>query len=434
VNALDLVESQYVGIVHSVADVLAAPDDARLFQRIAVLSGSTPLMAEGLSTPAGGGYSADSERARLAALGEAVERYSATAYVPAEELVLASADELGGVAVAPERFALFAPEQHARPNFPFVPFARDTRIRWVAGCRFADASPAYLPAQLVYLPRVSADDGEGVIGYATSNGLACGATFEEALLAGLLELFERDAFMITWAARLVLPRLDWSASDELRRFERAHLAPTRLRFETVDLSCFHDVPTVLAVVHADGRARGELGVGAAAAPCVEQAWKKAVAEAFAVRSAARSLVAEEPARRFAADWHDVETFEDHIRLYCDAEQARAAAFLDSSREARPVAAVAPLQGESTAQHLAAVVSRLERAGLDLFAVDVTPPDVREAGLHVVRAVVPELSPLDVHHGARFLGGARLRTVPFALGLARQPLTYACLNPDPHPFP
>jgi ribosomal protein S12 methylthiotransferase accessory factor len=433
-SALAAIESAFVGIVRGVVDVLAAPDAARLFHRVAVVSAVARLTDERLSSPSGGGYSASPERARLAALGEAVERYSATAYVPEEEFVLATAAELGPAAVAPDRFALFAPEQHALPGFPFEPFTPETRIHWVRGFRVSDEAPFYLPAQLVYLLRAAKRSGEAAIGYATSNGLACGSTFEDAMVAATLELVERDAFMITWAARLVHPRLDWSGSAELRAFARIHFDPSCLRLETVDLSRFHDVPTVLAVVHADGRAAGELGVGAAAAPSVEEAWRKAAAEAFAVRSAGRTLIVARPERRFAADYVDVETFEDHIDLYGRCEYAPAAAFLDSSTELRPVAHIKPLEGRGTDGILCALVARLERHGLELFAVDVTAPDVEEAGLRVIRAVVPELCPLDVRHDARFLGGRRLLDVPFQLGLAPGPLSFASLNRDPHPFP
>jgi ribosomal protein S12 methylthiotransferase accessory factor len=69
-----------------------------------------------------------------------------------------------------------------------------------------------------------------------------------------------------------------------------------------------------------------------------------------------------------------------------------------------------------------------------YAADVTAPDIREAGLHVVRVVCPELCPLDVIHRARFLGGTRLYRAAHAAGLLPHELAPGDLNPDPHPFP
>ncbi len=431
---LQALRSPYVGVVREVVELLAACDDARLFHVVALASESSVLDGDRLSGGAGGGgYGAVRDRAVAAALGEAIERYSA-AHVPDEQLVLATAAELGADAPAPERFALFAAEQYRRPGFPFVPFTDSTPVRWVSGRAVADGRVVRLPAQLVYLPWARLAPGEAPIGYSTSSGLACGATWDEALLAALLELVERDAFMITWYARLSLPRLDWSDDAELHAFDDRHLAPTRLRHEVVDLSGFLDVPTALAVVHADGRGRGELGVGAASAPTVQEAWRKSLAEAYSVRSSARTLVGLNPDRVFRPDFADVAAFDDHIHLYGFRAHARRAAFLDASPERRSVADVAPLEGAAPADRVAAIVRRLDAAGLEAFAVDVTSADVRDAGLHVARAVVPGLCPLDVRHDARYLGARRLREVPFRLGLRPAPLRFDELNPDPHPFP
>ena len=44
-----------------------------------------------------------------------------------------------------------------------------------------------------------------MIAYSTSNGLAAGPDRESALAAALLELVERDAFMLTWNTRRSFP-------------------------------------------------------------------------------------------------------------------------------------------------------------------------------------------------------------------------------------
>ena len=69
-----------------------------------------------------------------------------------------------------------------------------------------------------------------------------------------------------------------------------------------------------------------------------------------------------------------------------------------------------------------------------YAVDVTAPDIADAGLRVAKVVAPELQPLDVAYDARFLGGRRLYRAAFELGLRDEPATFDDLNPYPHPFP
>jgi ribosomal protein S12 methylthiotransferase accessory factor len=401
----DLV-SPYVGLVTELDELLPSPDDARQFHVVAAPADPSFTLGRRGGTPGqpGSAYGCDRERAVAAAVGEAVERYSA-AYVPDESLVVATARELGPSATRPESFALFAPEQHASAGFPFVPFTADTRLSWVRGTRLADGADAWLPAQLVYLGSVGS---EPMIAYSTSNGLAAGPDRDSALAAAIFELVERDAFMLAWNTRRSFPLLDWERSPRLHAYHHRYLAPARARLSAVDLSPVHDVPVVLALVRG---LPGALVVGAGAAPTVEEAWLKAVTEAYAVRKAARERVLaglEPPV--------EVLDFPDHIAFYAYEENARRAAFLDASAELHGTERIPPVEGD-VATHLAA-------RGIDTYAVDVTSPDVREAGLCVMRAVAPRLIPLDVRHDGRFLGGERLRAAcPFAE-----------LNPDPHPFP
>ena len=418
------VVSPYVGLVTELDELLPSPDDARHFHAVAAPAAS--LLTLGADGPRprspGSGYGHERGPARAAAVGEALERYAA-AYVPESVLVEATARELGSAAAAPESFALFAPEQYRAPGFPFVPFTADTRLRWVPAVRLRDGAHAWLPAQLVYL---GFRFDEPQIAYATSNGLAAAPTWRRSLLAALLELVERDAFMLAWNARLSFPLLDWQRSHDLRSYYARHLAPALARLTTLDLSSVHEIPVVVALVR--GR-RGALGVGAAAAPSVEEAWRKAVTEAFAVRTAARELAIREPRPPFAPDFRDVRDFRDHIQVYAYPEHAGRAAFLEASDVRNDPARVPRLRAR-----VDDVVALLARKDIETYAVDVTSPDVREAGVTVVRAVAPSLIPLDVRHDGRFLGGKRLRNVPLELGYAAEPLSFEDFNPDPHPFP
>jgi ribosomal protein S12 methylthiotransferase accessory factor len=115
-------------------------------------------------------------------------------------------------------------------------------------------------------------------------------------------------------------------------------------------------------------------------------------------------------------------------------RAARAAFIDSSGEHRETSEVASVAGENVLERIEAICGRLEQHGVSAYAVDVTSPDVRSAGLLVVHAIAPELCQLDVVHGARFLGGRRLYEAAYEAGLVPHRLTRADLNPDPHPFP
>lgn len=428
---LELLVSEYTGIVRGVEDVLADPCDIRLVN-VYCETGHSGELVGGTGKHPGSGSGRSRAAARTAAIAEAVERYSACASGDVTAVV-ATAEELGGSAVHPSRFALFSERQHAATAFPYRPFTAKTRLAWVEGRALPSGEPAYVPAQLVYL-RWTLRPGEQRIASSTSSGLACRATFGEAVLTGLLEAVERDAFMITWKARLSWPQLVWPRESAPHRFERAYVRPTGLAVAAIDLSPVWEIPCVLGVARSRVPGEAPIGVGAGAALDVDRAIEKAIDEAVRVRSWARAIRAMVRPGEPAPSPDEVVSFEDHIRYHAFEENAAATMFLDASGARRPSADVAPVPGTTTAERIAAVCRRLAAHGASAYAVDVTAPDVRDAGLRVARVIAPELCRLDVEHATRHLGGRRQYVEPIRLGFRTAALDESDLNPDPHPFP
>src|SRR5581483_3139015 len=95
---LETLVSPFVGVVRGMQEAFAGPEDARL----------PAVWCESAYPHAlvGGGSGLSLREARAAAIGEAVERYSASD-VDLDACVVATARELGSQAVDPTRFALF---------------------------------------------------------------------------------------------------------------------------------------------------------------------------------------------------------------------------------------------------------------------------------------------------------------------------------------
>jgi ribosomal protein S12 methylthiotransferase accessory factor len=421
--------SPYTGIARNYVELLHAPDEGRLVSLGCALAHGEPVIGIPITDHSGGSHG-ERRLALAAALGEAIERYSAS-YLPESGFVTASADDLHGEAVDPDRFALFHEEQYGREGFPFRRFERETRLRWTEGFRIPDGARAYLPVQLAYIRPPIVD--EHPIGYSTSNGVACGATLEEAILGGLFEVIERDAFMITWYNRLSLPRLIWDGDRAMTELIERSFAPAGLDYSLIDLSVFFDVPTVLGVVHGPPGQLGALGVGAGCAVTIHEACRKALSESFAVRRWARDMAYAEPDRRPSTS-SDIQTFDDHILYYAEERNSVHARFLDSSPVTRHVQEISAVEGSNVKEQIGALARRLAQRGLSAYAVDVTSPDVRSSGLSVARVIAPELCQLDVLDTARLLGGRRLYFAAYEAGLRSEPLALADVNIHPHPFP
>ncbi len=426
---LEAVVSPDAGIVTAVIRSTYAPDEARLVWASGRMASS--LRTVGGSVPEfSGGTHPMHDIARAAALGEAVERYSGT-YAPAAATVLTTADDLGSAAVRPGRFSLFHPRQLRSPRFPFVGFEPSTRLRFVEGFCLTDGAPAFVPSQLAYMSGWFEDEAR--IGLATSNGLGCGATLEEAILAGLYELIERDAVMLAWKNKLSLPLLDWSHDEEIAAIDRRVFARSGLGYSVLDGSAFFDVPVAIGVVHGPPGEQTALAIGGGAGATASVAWLKALAEAFGVRRWLALKTLEDPDGQ-APEPGEVKSFDDHMLFYARRERAALAGFLDASKSRTPTTAVPPVEGTTPRAQIAALQRRLASKACSAYVVDVTSPDVASLDLHVARVVVPELCPLDVVHDARFLGGSRLYRAAYEAGLSESPLQFDDLNPLPHPFP
>jgi ribosomal protein S12 methylthiotransferase accessory factor len=429
-DALERLEgavSPLAGVVMRTVSATHTTDEASLPNCAAELC-SARRMLGAPTVEWGSGAHPDPARARAAAIGEALERYSAM-FVPRELVRITTARELKAKAVPPSRFALFHPTQLTMSRFPCSPFTEDTRTAFVEGVSLTDGEPVYLPAELVYLARPA--PSLRPVAYSTSSGLACAPTPVEGALAAALEVVERDAVMLAWKCALSLPLFDWSNDAGLVSLDRRFFGRSGLRFAVLDGSRFLDVPVAIAVVHGTPGSGAALAMGAGSAATIGEAWLKALAEGFGVYRWLRTQTADTPAQ---SEPDTIESFDDHMRYFAADERAELAAFLDASEERTATRDVRPLEGDKPRQQLDTLLRRLGAHGITAYAVDVTSPDVRSLGLAVVRVVVPELCALDASHRARFLGGRRLYTAAHQAGFLAAPLQVSELNALPHPFP
>ncbi len=364
--------------------------------------------------------------AMIRAVGEAVERYSAARFERraclrasvAEMKAMVSADPVAASPsdyLAPEQLCLYEESQYARPGFPFARLDESARIDWVLGRWLDTGAPVYAPALPTFYNYPSRAGG----GFCqvTSNGLAAGATRADASMRAAVELIERDAFMISWLARLPGRRiaLDDSIDPGTREVAR-QIAERGARLELYLLDVGLAVPTVLAVGFGDGRRWPGATVAMAAHLSPRAAIRKAVLEQGHVGPYLRRLMLEGnqiiPERP-----EDVRTLSDHAIYYFPPSRASAFAFLDAG-ERTPAAQLE----EPADLSLGGLVARVRAAGHRVAVVDVTSPDLVGTPFRIARALGPGFQQIHFGHALGQLGNPRL--------LAMAPHG---INPDPHPM-
>lgn len=393
---------------------------------------------------AGYGRSPQRRTSRTTAILEGIERFAARP-VGHRSVTVGSYRELADRALDPGTLGLHPAPAYAEPDFGYLPFDPDRAYRWVWGWSFRRAAPILVPETLAYYGLdPTGPDGRGFV-YEISNGCALGSSLSEAVLYGVLEVAERDAFLLTWYARLPGPEIDPASLDEAERLQVAALrAETGYDIRLFDITTEQGIPAVWAMGTAPPGATG------AALHCAAGAH---LTGARAARGALSELGAglpytiarfEDPqaaaeAARMVDDPAAVRQMADHALLYSEPRAAARLRFLTDLAPTRAAAEVG-LRTEEFATDdidavMRAVVGRYLRDGLDVVVVDQTPDELRAAELHCVKVLIPgTLSMTFGHRNRRTTGLPRVSAARQRRGLADRPLRENELNPHPHPFP
>ncbi|GAB77066.1 ribosomal protein S12 methylthiotransferase accessory factor [Austwickia chelonae] len=399
------------GVIRSVKDVLT-PEHAPAAYTSMTASvadarhlGDWPADRVSLGTTFG-----DPAGARIAAIGEAVERYCGN-YLPEtldpDLLRVATRRELradGLDVIALSDLPSWADWQTARPGFEYTPLTEGTPTLW-ARCRREDATACWWPSAMVHLnwrqrrfrhlPRVLH------LNYA---GIATGQGVQDATDRAVLEILERDALEVWWHLGGPTVGVD---PDSVPGLAEA-MAGCPLTYWIVDMPSEY-APCMGALVH--DRRTGIYAAGFSCKLDPAEAARKAVLEAvhtwiytqgttagdgWVFRAIDQGLMARGLHLEHRADglyldaagptMQHVRDLGAHVQVWQDPRTHHLARrFTDPARGVLPIEEFAPV---TTAE----VYERLRADGREVHTCDLTTSDVAQTSLRVVRALIPGLVP------------------------------------------
>lgn len=369
----------------------------------------------GLEMSSGKGLS--SIEAMISAVGEAIERYSATRY-RRSDLHRSSLNELEGDVLDPRHLCLYNEIQYIEPGFPFARFDPDQPIEWTRGQWLNSGEPVWLPALPTYLNlQVRSEE---LFCQVTSNGLAAGADLKDASLRAVFELIERDAFMITWLCqrqgrKLLLDNtIEAGAREVVRQLEERGV---EIELYLLDIGL--SIPTVVSLGLGNGKDWPGVTVALAAHMSPRTATRKAILEQGQVGPHIRRLMLDGK-HRIPANSEEVSTLEDHAFYYVPAERIQLLNFFRfGGGEPIPLAEIEEPRDIS----LEGCIERLRVAGVRVAIKNVTSPDVVKSPFRVVRALGMDIQPIDFGFKLRRLANPRLQAQ----------LQLSNLNLYPHPL-
>lgn len=330
---------------------------------------ASPFSAGGVS----GGAGHDDETARLAAVGEALERYAAarcplrtTRYVLADEVIWPL-----------NTFTLHSDAQQRNAGFPFR--MGYEVVNYTTAWTLPGNEPVWVPAGLVGMdPRYGLP--------ATSTGLAAGISPVRAMLRAVQELVERDALAITWLHQV--PARKVPVPDEFQEAV-AKLGGDVTVFDLTPDFSPHPVIAIAGTLPLNGRRRPTLGLACRASfsEALQKAWLEWCQGTVFVGMSSDVWPADQ-----------VTDFDRHAGYYAGhlAEWAELPLWKGDL--------VDPPTDSSSSTELQDLVMALTEAGVRLAYRELTTPELAAVGLSVVRVLAPDLTPLHSDHNWPFLGG------------------------------
>ena len=415
-------------LINPVCGMIAADADQRLdWETTAPVAGQTPVWNDGRVRPlTWSGQASSYARSRTAAMLESLERLVGARQHTGATVLAAQADlaASGREHRVPGDFGDYGPAAY---RDIMVPFSPHDPHEWVASESLRDGRAVLVPRDLAFFGQSLSTSRWAMV---CSSGVATGSTREEAIVFGLMELIERDAFVNSWYARVPGRRIDVESVPGLRPLlTRASLLGHRI--ELLSLPSETGLPIMVAVA----RATSAAAVGAAAHPEPARAARGAVEEAWTYLPERTRAVEADRARclELRRDPSLVREIDDHPLQCLLPEGAEDLDDYLGDGPALPldeVVTVGPLARMGAAELLSTLVGSLGRIGVEPLAVRCTAPVESALGLETWSVLAPGLAPLD-------FGWHRQRVLTM-----RRPFDYSrhvgAVAPDrlrdrPHPF-
>jgi ribosomal protein S12 methylthiotransferase accessory factor len=397
-----------------------------------------------------GGHGYSFRASRASAIAETLERYAGHLPRGKRSTVYGSYRQLRDQAIDPERFGLYSPQQYAQLGTRTdakrcVPYHPDLQFTWVWGYSLRARKPVLVPEQIAYYSMQSMRPLTEQFIRENSNGCALGSSLEEAILYGLIEVLERDAFLITWYGRLKLPAIDMMSTRDSQlklAIERAERI-LNFTYHAFDNTTDFGLPIILVVGvnRADETPKMVCSAGAHWDP------DRALANAFLETSGMAFTLKNAPSqdwergRQCMEDSSLIQSIHEHAIVGAMPAAFSRIGFLLQDQSPEPMSVRFASQYAAAGSHndltriLTDLVDRVLSRGYDIVIVDQTAPELRTQDLYCVRVLVPGLVPMTFGHGfERTYGLERLYRIPQELGYADHILSESELNPYPHPFP
>lgn len=186
-----------------------------------------------------GGKGISSEHAKASAMMEGFERYSAEKQC--ENLVTGTVSEISSKGNTIDVESLNLPKDFKKENIELL------NLEWNICHDLISGDDYYVPSNAIYHPYVLEDNSCQSLFKSNTNGLASGNSLEEAILHGMFEVIERDAWSIFELTHKNYKQIDLdSIESETVNDALSKFSENDIKIKLMDFTADVNIPTIAA--------------------------------------------------------------------------------------------------------------------------------------------------------------------------------------------
>jgi ribosomal protein S12 methylthiotransferase accessory factor len=256
-----------------------------------------------------------------------------------------------------------------------------------------------------------------------STGVAAHTDLQAAIVSAILEVVERDAIALTWLTRLPLAEVLPGGGEAVRL--RSLVQRSGCRYSLFDATTDVGIPTIYGLQRRPHHTSLAQLVACASGYNAAVVYRKVLFELAQLNHVdwASHSPPEDP--------RDILLLEHGASYMASPERSGAFDFLAADLRTRKLEHFDVAEPSGYGAKIADLKHRLTGLGYEVYLVNLTTDDLVQAGVHVVRAIIPGLLPMSPLYRARYLGHPRLYDYARKMGLYN--FSERDVNPYPQPF-
>lgn len=336
-------------------------------------------------------------------------------------------------------------KEYRDSSYKFHDFDSEKNYDWIFGKNITTGKICLLPSQLVFYKDFSKSEENERFVYETSNGCALGSSIEEAIFYGILEIIERDNFLLTWYLKEEVKQLSWESLPSRLRIINERLKENNCELKLFNITKEVGIPVIWALYinhneNASIRSFSAAGCHINPLSAIESAIFEVITSVptferlIEVRS--KESFIEEIQNNFSL----IRDIDDHILYHAHADYKNKMPFLFKNNYGEYQNEFDENRIFNTYSHatltsdLQALIKIIEKKFGDIYVVNISDKVSEKFGLYCVKVLIPGLLNMSFGHSNRRVNIERIKNYVDYRGGNVNSITLNSINHLPHPFP